>query len=138
LAGDVVQKVVFDNGYHSWRELEEQLGIAAQNVEPLRLTYRSTAEVVAFARDVLGPLAPVDPPRAVRNGAPVEAFSFADPGIEIAFLADTLRSLMAREPTASVALLLRYPERARFYANMLSDAEVPRLRLVLGKERDDE
>jgi len=40
---------------------------------------------------------------------------------------------MAREPQASVALLCRYPERARFYAQMLSDAEVPRLRLVLGQ-----
>ncbi|OGQ26481.1 MAG: hypothetical protein A2138_20175 [Deltaproteobacteria bacterium RBG_16_71_12] len=39
---------------------------------------------------------------------------------------------MAREPLASVALLCRYPERARFYAAMLERAEVPRLRLVLG------
>jgi DNA helicase-2/ATP-dependent DNA helicase PcrA len=61
----------------------------------------------------------------------VEAFAFADAGEEIAFLAEQLRSLMAREPTASVAVLLRYPERARFFASMLDRAEVPRLRLVL-------
>lgn len=138
LAGDVVQKVVFDVGYEDWAELEAQLepfllGKGALNVEPLRLSYRSTAEVVAFAREVLGPLAPKDPPKAVRTGAPIELFSFADTGEEIAFLAESLRSLMAREPTASVALLTRYPERARFYAKMLSDAEVPRLRLVLGQ-----
>lgn len=142
LAGDVVQKVVFDNGYEDWRELEAQLepyllGKGALNVEPFKLSYRSTAEVVAFAREVLGPLAPKEAPRAVRSGAPVEAFSFADTGEEVAFLADTLRSLMAREPQASVALLCRYPERARFYAQMLADAEVPRLRLVLG-QRDAE
>jgi DNA helicase-2/ATP-dependent DNA helicase PcrA len=59
-------------------------------------------------------------------------FAFTDPGEEIAFLAESLRSLMAREPQASVALLCRYPERARFYAHMLAQAEVPRLRLVLG------
>lgn len=138
LAGDVVQKVVFDNGYEDWRELERQLdpyllGKGALNVEPFKLSYRSTAEVVAFAREVLGPLAPKEPPRAVRTGAPVEAFSFADLGEEVAFLAENLRSLMAREPQASVALLCRYPERARFYAQMLSEAEVPRLRLVLGQ-----
>lgn len=139
LAGDVVQKVVFDVGYDDWHELEAQLapfllGKGALNVEPLRLSYRSTAEVVELARAVLGPLAPKDPPRAVRTGAPVEMFSFTDTGEEIAFLAEGLRSLMAREPMASVALLCRYPERARFYAKMLADAEVPRLRLVLGKD----
>lgn len=138
LAGDVVQKVVFDVGYEDWRELEAQLepfllGKGALNVEPFRLSYRSTAEVVELAREVLGPLAPKEAPRAVRTGAPVEMFSFTDTGEEIAFLAESLRSLMAREPTASVALLCRYPERARFYAKMLADAEVPRLRLVLGQ-----
>ncbi len=139
LAGDVVQKVVFDAGYDDWPELEAQLspyllGRNALSVEPFRLSYRSTAEVVAFARAVLGPLAPKEAPRAVRNGAPIEAFSFADTGEEIAFLAESLRSLMAREPQASVALLCRYPERARFYANMLQKAEVPRLRCVLGRD----
>jgi len=39
--------------------------------------------------------------------------------------------LMAREPQASCAVLLRYPERARFFFERLADAEVPRLRLVL-------
>jgi DNA helicase-2/ATP-dependent DNA helicase PcrA len=146
LAGDVVQKVVFDNGYETWEELEEQLGPAQKKravaVEPLQLSYRSTAEVVAFARDVLGPLAPTVVPKAVRSGAPVEVFSFVDPGEEVAFLADNLRALMGREPQASCAVLLRYPERAKFFYDRLADAEVPRLRLVLpgdgGDLADDE
>jgi DNA helicase II / ATP-dependent DNA helicase PcrA len=135
LAGDTVQRVVFDNGYARWEELTEQLqGVLRKGVravEPFRLSYRSTAEVVAFSRRVLGPLAPATPPQAVRSGAPIECFAFHDTGEEIAFLAENLRSLMAREPNASVALLFRYPERARFFGKMLSDAEVPRLRLVL-------
>ncbi|MDP2344637.1 MAG: 3'-5' exonuclease [Deltaproteobacteria bacterium] len=148
LAGDVVQKVVFDNGYETWEELFEQLGPSLKHgalaVEPLRLSYRSTAEVVEFAREVLGPLAPKEAPRAVRSGAPVEVFSFVDAGEEVAFLADNLRALMAREPLASCAVLLRYPERARFFYDHLVDAEVPRLRLVLpgdggpGAASDDE
>jgi DNA helicase-2/ATP-dependent DNA helicase PcrA len=151
LAGDLVQKVVFDNGYESWEELEAQLSPSlpsfgrkgsALAVEPLRLSYRSTAEVVEFAREVLGPLAPKDPPRAVRSGAPVEVFSFVDAGEEVAFLADNLRALMAREPLASCAVLLRYPERAKFFYDHLESAEVPRLRLVLpgdgGDVADDE
>jgi DNA helicase-2/ATP-dependent DNA helicase PcrA len=54
-----------------------------------------------------------------------------DTGEEVAFLADNLRVLMAREPQASCAVLLRYPERAKFFYERLGDAEVPRLRLVL-------
>lgn len=135
LAGDVVQRVVFDNGYETWEELEAQLDWLKRTrtlaVEPLQLSYRSTAEVVAFAREVLGPLAPARAPRAVRSGAPVEVFSFVDTGEEVAFLADNLRVLMAREPHASCAVLLRYPERAKFFYERLQDAEVPRLRLVL-------
>jgi DNA helicase-2/ATP-dependent DNA helicase PcrA len=146
LAGDVVQKVVFDNGYETWEELEGQLDWLQRRralaVEPLQLSYRSTAEVVAFAREVLGPLAPAVVPKAVRAGAPVEVFSFVDTGEEVAFLADNLRVLMAREPQASCAVLLRYPERARFFYERLADAEVPRLRLVLpgdgGDVADDE
>ncbi|HEY1098024.1 MAG TPA: 3'-5' exonuclease, partial [Myxococcota bacterium] len=141
LAGDVVQKVVFDNGYDTWEELEAQLGPAQKKravaVEPLQLSYRSTAEVVAFARAVLGPLAPKLEPKAVRAGAPVEIFSFVDPGEEVAFLADNLRALMAREPQASCAVLLRYPERAKFFYERLADAEVPRLRLVLPGDGND-
>lgn len=146
LAGDVVQKVVFDNGYETWEQLEEQLDWLTRKkslaVEPLQLSYRSTAEVVAFAREVLGPLAPARAPKAVRSGAPVEVFSFVDTGEEVAFLADNLRVLMAREPQASCAVLLRYPERAKFFYERLGDAEVPRLRLVLpgdgGDVADDE
>ena len=137
LAGDVVQRVVFDNGWDEWADVEEQLGVRTRAVEPFRLAYRSTDEVVRFSRAVLGPLAPPVAPRAVRSGAPVELFAFSDPGEEIAFLAEHLRSVMAREPRASVALLCRYPERARFYAEMLERAEVPRLRLVLGAGEAD-
>lgn len=134
LAGDIVQKVIFDNGFDDWETLLEQLGTEGTQIEPFRLSYRSTAEVVAFAREVLGPLAPPEAPVAVRQGAPVEIFAFDDPGEEMAFLAENLRSLMGREPQANVAVLVRYPERAAFYARMLEEAEVPRLRLVEGPE----
>lgn len=134
LAGDIVQKVIFDNGFEDWETLLAQLGTTGTRVEPFRLTYRSTAEVIEFARDVLGPLAPKEAPVAVRQGAPVEIFGFDDPGEEMAFLAENLRSVMGREPQANIAVLTRYPERAAFYAQMLQDAEVPRLRLVDGPD----
>jgi DNA helicase-2/ATP-dependent DNA helicase PcrA len=134
LAGDVVQKVVFDNAFSSWEELLTQLGTEGRAVEPFRLSYRSTAEVTEFAQEVLGPLAPAVRPTAVRNGAPVALFAFREQGEEVAFLADALRSVMGREPNANIAVLTRYPERAAFYAEMLKDAEVPFLRHVRAGE----
>jgi len=130
LAGDIVQKVVFDNGFEQWEELLQQLGARGVEVEPFQLSYRSTEQVVQFAREVLGPLAPKEEPKAVRSGAEVDVFAFDEVGEEVAFLADALRALMGREPNANVAVLTRYPERAQFFAKMLKDSEVPRLRLV--------
>ena len=134
LAGDIVQKIVFDNGFETWGQLLAQLQVDATCVEPFRLTYRSTREVVAFGQEVLGPLAPKTPPSAARSGAPVDVFAFDEAGEALSFLADNLRSVMGREPQASVAVLARYPERAAFYARMLKQAEVPHLRHVAGAD----
>jgi DNA helicase-2/ATP-dependent DNA helicase PcrA len=128
LAGDIVQKVVFDNGFEKWEELLQDLGTEAMQVEPFRLTYRSTHQVTELAHDILGPLAPAEKPAAIRSGAPVEAFAFDEPGEEVAFLAESLRNLMGREPQSNVAVLCRYPERAAFFYQLLQDAEVPRVR----------
>jgi DNA helicase-2/ATP-dependent DNA helicase PcrA len=130
LAGDTVQKVVFDNGFDTWEELMEQLSVRGVMVEPFRLSYRSTVEVTAFAQEILGHLAHDKLPSAVRHGADVEVFAFPELGEEVAFLADALRAVMNREPNASVALLTRYPERAAFFYELLEKAEVPHLRLI--------
>lgn len=134
LAGDIVQKVVFDNGFDDWGELCQQLNVGARQIEPLRLTYRSTRQITNFAHDALGHLAPERRPDAVRDGKAVDVFHFDEAGEEIAFLAENLRALMARERMASVAVLCRYAERARFFERLLSQADVPRLRLVLADE----
>ena len=65
-----------------------------------------------------------------REGAPVGFYSFGDTGEAVAFLAEALRSLMQREPTASVALITRYPQQADVYYDALLIAEVPKLRRV--------
>lgn len=129
IAGDTAQRLVFDNSFHGWQTLLEATGQAAV-IRPLRLSYRSTAEVMHFAREVLGPdLAPEDP-LVARSGEPVELHAFGDMGEAVAFLADALRALAAREPTASVALIARFPEQADAYFGGLSRAEVPALRRV--------
>jgi DNA helicase-2/ATP-dependent DNA helicase PcrA len=134
IAGDTAQRLVFDNGFTGWEDLLRQTGNTSVVVRPLKLSYRSTAEVMALALEILGPkLAPSDP-LVARSGAPVELHQFGDVGEAVAFLADALRGLVAREPGASIALLTRYSEQADLYYGGLRRAEVPNLRRV---ERDE-
>ena len=74
------------------------------------------------------------PPEAPRTGAPVEAFRFPGVGAAVAFLAEALRELAAREPRATVALLARHPEQADRYFDGLRRAEVPALRRMRAQE----
>ena len=107
-----------------------ELDLSHVAVEPLKLAYRSTAEIVDFSREVLGPLADENEPVAVRHGAPVELFRFADPGDAVGFLADALRELSLSEPRASVAVIARHPEQARMFYDGLAKAETPRVRFI--------
>lgn len=129
IAGDTAQRLVFDNNFNGWEELLEQTGQPAI-VRPLKLSYRSTAEVMLLAREILGPeLAPPEP-LAARPGEPVELHEFGDLGEAVAFLGDALRNLMAREPTASCAVISRHAEQADAYFEGLRRAEVPALRRI--------
>ena len=56
LAGDIAQKLHLDNGFSDWRHVLEQLKLDHIEIEPLKLSYRSTHEILEFATDVLGPL----------------------------------------------------------------------------------
>ncbi len=133
IAGDTAQRVVFDNAFSSWQMLLEQIGHAAL-IRPLKLSYRSTAEVMELAREILGPELAPEEPLVARNGAPVELHEFGDIGEAVAFLGDALRGLMSRERGASVALIARHPEQAEAYFSGLRRAEVPALRLVRGDD----
>ncbi len=129
IAGDTAQRLVFDNNFTGWADLLVQTGQPAI-VRPLKLSYRSTAEVMMLAREVLGPELAPDEPLSARPGEPVELHEFSDIGEAVAFLSDALRNLMAREPTASCCLISRHPEQADAYFHGLSRAEIPALRRV--------
>lgn len=129
IAGDTAQRLVFDNNFSGWAELLEQTGQPAI-VRPLKLSYRSTAEVMLLAREILGPELAPEEPLAARPGEPVELHEFGDLGEAVAFLGDALRNLMNREPTASCAVISRHPEQADAYFDGLRRAEVPALRRV--------
>ena len=134
LAGDTSQKLFLDNGFGDWRGVLGHLALSHVAIEPLRIAYRSTREILTLARHAMGPLADAVPPEAPRVGAPVEAFSFSTAGAAVAFLAEALRDLAGREPRATVALLARHPEQADRYYEGLRGAEVPALRRVRAQE----
>jgi DNA helicase-2/ATP-dependent DNA helicase PcrA len=132
IAGDVAQRVIFDNAFRGWSQLLGDLGLDAQSVaiRPLKLAYRSTAQVMRFAREVLGPLADPDAELAARDGAEVTLHELNGMGEAVAFVAEALRSLLSREPSASVALIARHTGQADAWHAALQRAEVPMLRRV--------
>ncbi|MEO8801288.1 MAG: ATP-binding domain-containing protein, partial [Polyangiaceae bacterium] len=135
LAGDTAQRMLTEGderGEFDWTKLLSELKIEATAVSPLRVSYRSTAEITTFSRGVLGPLAHEgdEEPIVTRHGPPVELFTFASPGECVAFLADALQELARIDPSANVALMARFPEQADVYFEGLARAEVPRLRRV--------
>jgi DNA helicase-2/ATP-dependent DNA helicase PcrA len=134
LAGDTSQRLFLDNGFSEWRGVLDHLSLAHVAIEPLRIAYRSTKEILEVARYAMGPIADPDPPVVPRSGAPVEAHRFPGTGAAVAFLAEALRPLSVREPRATVALLARYPEQADLYFEGLHRAEVPYLRRVRAQD----
>ncbi len=130
LSGDVQQRLMMDNGFSDWKTVLGELKLSHVEVEPLKLSYRSTKPIIDFSRAVLGPLASADAPVATREGAPVDLFSHGHTGDAVATLAEALRELMQSEPQASVAVITRYPEQADLYFGGLHRAEVPYLRRV--------
>jgi DNA helicase-2/ATP-dependent DNA helicase PcrA len=135
LAGDTQQHVMQDAGFTSWDAFFDWLGVEGTAVDTLKISYRSSHQIVAFAQAVLGPLREdADPPMATRPGPPVELFRFTDQGAAVAFLADGLQALLRVEPHAAVAVLAPTLDVARAYHRGLELAEVPRVRLVVEGE----
>lgn len=130
LAGDTNQSIAPEHGFVNWSEMLDELGINHDRVEPLRVSYRSTREIIESALHVLGPLRGDARPVAPRRGSPVESFGFSSPGEATEFLARVLKDLVHEEPLVSVALIARHAEQAAMYHEALVAAEVPNLRLV--------
>jgi DNA helicase-2/ATP-dependent DNA helicase PcrA len=108
--------------------LEVQPGTA---VETLRVSYRSTQQILGFALTLLGDLLEDDePPVATRSGPPVELFRFTDRGACVAFLGDALQKLSNREPLASVAILTPTPESSALYCEGLAKNDLLPIRRV--------
>ncbi len=135
MAGDTQQHVMQHSGFTSWQEFFDHLGVKGTEVETLKISYRSSREIVEFAHDVLGDLSEEDAvPATTRSGPPVEHFAFTDRGACVAFLADVLRDLGEHERQASVALLAPSPEARDAYFEGLAHSDLPRLRRVADQD----
>ncbi len=134
LAGDVAQRLHMHNGFSDWRGVLKDLGMDHVSIEPLKLQYRSTKEIIEFANAVLGPLHDGDENQAQRHGVPVELFRFAHHGDAVGFLGESLRELVMNEPKASIAVIARYPEQADMYYDGLRTSEVPHLRRIADQD----
>lgn len=134
LAGDTQQHVMKESGFTSWSDFFRHLGVEGTAVNTLRVSYRSSAPIVQFALDLLGPLREDDPPTVTRSGPPVELFRFTDHGAAVAFLADALKALLGAEPMASVVLLTPDENTSGVYYAGLRGGEVPRLRRITNQD----
>jgi ATP-dependent DNA helicase UvrD/PcrA len=131
LAGDTQQHLMETSGFTSWSAFLGHLGVPGRSVETLRVSYRSTREIMTLALALLGELREDDgPPEAPRHGPPVELFRFTDRGACVAFLADALRDLTREEPLASVAVLTPSPAASAAYAEGLARSELHNLHRV--------
>ena len=134
LAGDTAQRVVFDNGFSSWRDALAFLPSRTTLLPPLTISYRSTRQVMHLARHLLGDLVHAWESRDFREGAPVGFLRFEERGEGIAFISDALTRLMELEPNATVAVVARDASQATEYYEALKQAETPKIRLVIKQD----
>jgi DNA helicase IV len=127
VAGDEAQQT--SPSFAGWDRSLETLGAAGAPRVRLPVSYRCPRPIAELARAILGPLAPVQPARAAREGAPVGRFSFPGEPQAHLFLAGALGELLESEPHAAVAVICHDAGTARRLAAVL--AELPASRLVL-------
>jgi DNA helicase IV len=127
VAGDEAQQTF--SSYAGWPQALEAVGAPGAATVRLATTYRCPAPVAALAHQILGSLAPPEPSRPGKQGAPVVRFDFPGEAHAQLFLAGAIRELLEREPEASVAVVASSAETARGVHALLGD--LPEARLAL-------
>lgn len=130
LAGDRAQKITEHNDFSDWGSVLEAINRKHTTLETLKISYRSTKQILKVAQHVLGHLAINEVIDAPRSGAPVELFRCGGMGEAMTFLAQSLEDLMEREPRAGVAILTRYPHQAEEAYQALKNMDLQHLSRV--------
>ena len=132
VAGDAAQQLDEGATFGGWPATMAELGAPAHEAFILQVNYRCPPEVTALARSLRDDGGP-RPPGAVQG--PGLRFSGHRSELHLAaWLCDELRSLRARDPGASVAVVCRGPEKAARLCHVLGHAL--EVRLALGGRFD--
>ena len=140
LAGDLDQRIMHGRKNETWEESLAHLTLPDGSkpdvtaLEPLKIGYRSTNEIMVAAKNVIGDHTSNIEWHSTRHGAPVDVFRFKQRGAMIAFLAETLKDFSIREPLASVAVLTRTPETAEFIYEGLKLTDLANYRIIKEQE----
>ncbi|MDH5560830.1 MAG: UvrD-helicase domain-containing protein [Deltaproteobacteria bacterium] len=134
LCGDENQQMIQYNTQWDWDRTFELLGIANRKIEPLKVSYRASIQIMDFALGILETSLKEKQIKAEREGPPVELFEFRHQGEMIGYLSDSLKELAANEPDASVAVICSKPSEAKSYFEVLEQMEVPSIRLVIDQD----
>ena len=129
-AGDINQQMIQHNAFKGWKYLFANLGLPGQEINDLKVSYRSTRQIMEFSLGLLGDLASTHDVKTVKEGPTVELFSFAHQGELCHSLSQSLKDLIFGEANASIALITLTPEGAKTYYDLLEPMDIPRLRLV--------
>lgn len=132
IAGDSVQQIDPSTSFESWDVILDQLRVPRVSAQHLTTSYRSPKPIAEFAHAILGPLAPKKPPLAVREGKEVSFSRFDNEGMLCVSVSDALSELVAMEPLASIAVIVRNFEQSKRFFKIFTDA--PKVRLVVDGE----
>jgi DNA helicase II / ATP-dependent DNA helicase PcrA len=128
IAGDAAQQTDPTSSFTTWDHLLSQLNVGVINSTHLEVNYRSPKPIAEFAHQILGPLAPQNPPKAEREGCDVLVSDYSDFGHQALMLREALEELYEQEPQASCAIVCSDLDIARQYYDALS--ELPKIRLI--------
>jgi hypothetical protein len=124
VAGDAAQQVDPTSDFGGWEGAMEDLGVREYERAVLEVNYRCPPEVTALARSVLDLAAPRAPQEAAISWARHESACHLT-----LWLTDELRELQGEDPSASIAVICRSSEMARWFARMLGHGLSVRLAL---------
>jgi DNA helicase-2/ATP-dependent DNA helicase PcrA len=127
LAGDAAQQVIETARFQGWEESLAQAGLGEARYISLRHAYRCPLPIALLAHQVLGPLAPAQPPSVPKEGPPVRVTVFPNSAHRAFGLVRALMDLVDRAPDARIAVIASTAESARSIHAALEDACVARL-----------
>jgi DNA helicase-2/ATP-dependent DNA helicase PcrA len=127
LAGDAAQQVSETSRFAGWEVALAQAGMPDVRRIELRHTYRCPQPIALLAHQVLGPLAPEQPPDIPKEGPPVRVSVFPNTAHRAFALTRALMDLLDRAPAARIAVIASSSESARAVHAVLQEPCAARL-----------